>query len=48
MAPDDRDGRPDRETLDALGSYSLVRTDQHGWIHISTDGEQMWVEVEKP
>jgi competence protein ComEC len=47
VAPDDRDGRPDRETLDALGGYSLLRTDQHGWIQIATDGEQMWVEVEK-
>ncbi|MEA3351755.1 MAG: ComEC/Rec2 family competence protein [Chloroflexota bacterium] len=47
VAPDNPSGLPDRETLDALGGYSLLRTDQHGWIHISTDGEQMWVEVEK-
>ncbi len=47
VAADDRDGRPDRETLDALGGYSLLRTDQHGWIQIATDGRQMWVEVEK-
>jgi competence protein ComEC len=47
VAPDDRDGRPDRETLDALGGYSLLRTDQHGWIQIVTDGQEMWVEVEK-
>ncbi len=46
VAPDDPSGLPDRETLDALGGYSLLRTDQHGWIHISTDGKQMWVEVE--
>ena len=47
VAADDRDGRPDRETIDALGGYSLLRTDQHGWIQIATDGQQMWVEVEK-
>ena len=47
VAADDRNGRPDAETLDILGGYSLLRTDQHGWIHISTDGDQMWVEVEK-
>jgi competence protein ComEC len=47
IAADDRNGRPDRETIDALGGYSLLRTDQHGWIQIVTDGEQMWVEVEK-
>jgi len=46
VAPDDPSGLPNRETLDALGGYSLLRTDQHGWIHISTDGNQMWVEVE--
>ena len=47
VAADDRDGRPDRETIDALGGFSLLRTDQHGWIQIATDSEQMWVEVEK-
>jgi len=47
VAADDRDGRPNRETLDALGGYSLLRTDQHGWIKVSTDGQEMWVEVEK-
>ena len=48
VAADDPSGLPDRETLDALGGYSLLRTDQQGWVHISTDGEQMWIEVEKP
>ena len=47
VAADDREGRPDRETIDALGGYSLLRTDQHGWIQVVTDGQQMWVEVEK-
>jgi competence protein ComEC len=47
VAADDPAGRPDREVLDALGGYSLLRTDQHGWIHIQTDGKQMWVQVER-
>ena len=47
VAADDSEGRPDREVLDALGGYSLLRTDQHGWVQISTDGRQMWVEVER-
>ena len=47
VAADNPAGRPDVETLDILGGYSLLRTDQHGWIHITTDRNQMWVEVEK-
>jgi len=47
VASDDPHGLPDRELLDRLGGYSLARTDQHGWIHISTDGEKMWVTMEE-
>jgi len=47
VAPDDRDGLPDRQTLETLRGYTLLRTDQNGWIEVRTDGEQMWVEVEK-
>ena len=47
VAPDDRDGLPDPETLDALDGYALLRTDHNGWIEITTDGEKMWVEVER-
>jgi competence protein ComEC len=47
VSADDRDGLPSRETLDALGGYSLLRTDQNGWIQMSTDGKWLWVEVEK-
>ena len=38
---------PDAETLQALQGYTLLRTDQNGWIELSADGEQMWVEVER-
>ncbi|RPI32149.1 MAG: hypothetical protein EHM70_09645 [Chloroflexota bacterium] len=36
-----------REILDALQGYNLLRTDLNGWIHVTTDGEMMWVEVER-
>ena len=35
----DENGMPDEETLKAIEGYPLLRTDQNGWIHISTDGE---------
>ena len=47
VAADDKDGLPNQETLDALGSHSLLRTDQNGWIEITTDGKDMWVQAEK-
>jgi len=43
----DENGRPDLETLDALEGCTFVRTDQNGWIEIKTDGQQVWVDVEK-
>jgi competence protein ComEC len=43
----DRDGLPSVETLAALEGYTILRTDQNGWIHLSTDGERIWVEVER-
>ncbi len=47
VAAGDRQGRPDPELLDALKGYTLLRTDRNGWIEITSDGEQMWIEVEK-
>lgn len=38
---------PPHETLYAVQDYSLLRTDHNGWIHLSTDSEQLWVEVER-
>lgn len=40
------DGKPEPELLDALKGYNLLRTDKNGWIELTTDGQQMWVEVE--
>jgi beta-lactamase superfamily II metal-dependent hydrolase len=38
---------PSPETLEAVQGYPLLRTGRNGWIHITTDGERMWVEVER-
>ena len=43
----DRSGLPSPETLEALDGHNLLRTDRNGWIRLSTDGEQLWVEVEQ-
>jgi hypothetical protein len=47
VAAGDEQGRPDAKTLEALEGYQLLRTDQNGWIEVSTDGERLWVEVER-
>jgi beta-lactamase superfamily II metal-dependent hydrolase len=47
VAPADKTGLPSPETLDAVQGYNLLRTDQNGWIEVTTDGQQMWVEVER-
>jgi beta-lactamase superfamily II metal-dependent hydrolase len=38
---------PNSDVLETLKDYALLRTDQNGWIEISTDGVQMWVNVER-
>jgi competence protein ComEC len=43
----DPDGLPDQDALDAVKDITLLRTDRNGWITVSTDGVQMWVEVER-
>jgi len=43
----DENGMPDGEVLDAVKGYSLLRTDESGWIEVATDGTQMWVNVER-
>ncbi len=48
VAPGDPYGRPALEVLSALEGYTLLRTDIHGAITLTTDGEQLWVEVENP
>jgi len=43
----DENGMPDDEVLDTVKDFSLLRTDQNGWIEVSTNGVQMWVNVER-
>ena len=40
-------GLPSPETLGRLEPRPVFRTDLHGDIEISTDGEGLWVEVER-
>lgn len=47
VAADDSQGLPSPETLQTLQGYSVLRTDKNGWIEFTTDGEQMWVDVEQ-
>ncbi len=30
-----------------LSDCSIMTTDQNGWVHLTTDGEQLWVEAER-
>jgi competence protein ComEC len=43
----DRRARPAPEVLQVVEGYNLLRTDQNGWVHLSTDGGKMWVEVKR-
>jgi beta-lactamase superfamily II metal-dependent hydrolase len=43
----DPNGLPDQSVLDELSGTSLLRTDQNGWIEITTDGTEMSVKVER-
>jgi competence protein ComEC len=47
VTADDYTGLPSPETIQAIQDYSVLRTDLNGWIELTTDGEQMWVEVER-
>jgi beta-lactamase superfamily II metal-dependent hydrolase len=46
-AAQDASGLPSQETLDMLQGYTLLRTDLNGWVELTTDGKQVWVEVGK-
>ena len=43
----DINGMPDGMTLETIKDYALLRTDVNGWIEISTNGSQMWVNAER-
>ena len=46
-APAARDSLLSEETLEALGGVTLLHTADVGWIHLTTDGERVWVEAER-
>jgi len=41
------EGNPASVVLARLGRRDVLRTDQHGMITVETDGEQLWVEVQR-
>ena len=43
----DAQGRSDPQVLQSLQGRTVLRTDQNSWIKLSTDEENLWVEVEK-
>ena len=47
VAAGNYDGLPSQDVLQYLNGYSLKRTDQNGWIMLTTDGDKMWVDVER-
>jgi competence protein ComEC len=40
-------GLPSPQVLQSLKDRNILRTDLNGWIELTTDGEQLWVEVER-
>lgn len=47
VGADDEFGMPPDATLRALEGYALLRTDLDGWVQVTTDGTQMWVEKQQ-
>jgi len=45
VGADNTHGHPASETLARLGSRPVFRTDHHGDVEISTDGERLWLRV---
>ena len=43
----DENGLPHADTLEVVKDYALLRTDVNGWIEVSTNGSQMWVNTER-
>ena len=47
VAAGDPDGLPSPELVKALENANLTRTDVNGWIDLASDGQQVWITVEK-
>ncbi|MCS6993804.1 MAG: ComEC/Rec2 family competence protein [Anaerolineales bacterium] len=47
VAAGDFDGRPSPDLLETLKGANLLRTDWMGWVELVTDGQDVWVGVER-
>jgi competence protein ComEC len=47
VGADNRFGHPCDEVLERLGDLPLYRTDEHGAVEVVSDGERVWVEMER-
>jgi beta-lactamase superfamily II metal-dependent hydrolase len=47
VSADDEFGLPDEGVLELVSGYTLLRTDLNGWIEVTTNGQDFWVEVER-
>jgi beta-lactamase superfamily II metal-dependent hydrolase len=47
VAAGDPNGLPHEGTLEAIEDYPVLRTDRNGWIEVTTNGTEMWFEVER-
>lgn len=41
-------GYPHQEALERLEGALVLRNDQHGRIHLASDGQQLWIKTEQP
>lgn len=44
VAAGNPDGLPAPEVIEALDGYTVLRSDQDGWVRLVTDGQRLWVE----
>jgi competence protein ComEC len=43
----DLGGLPAQSVIESIHNTTLLRTDRNGWIEVTTDGETMWVDVQR-
>jgi competence protein ComEC len=47
VGAENRFGHPDPAVLERLAGVAVLRTDQHGTVEFATDGQRLWVRVER-
>ncbi|MFN2202931.1 MAG: ComEC/Rec2 family competence protein [Caldilineaceae bacterium] len=47
VGADNRYGHPHAEVIESLHGRMILRSDEHGRVHIVSDGHQMWLDVAK-